>query len=469
MRIIFLILFFGFNTIPSFTQYQLGMRLEKNAGMYGISINPSQNIFNSNKWDIHLGSAGLFVQNNYLYFKETHLLRLFRNRESLIVVDDKLSEKDNVVEVGYVDNVASRFLQARVFVTGPAIGFQFKKNQSIGCFIQLRSGLSATNIPNEFSYDKITKRKHFDPFRASEFGSAGMNWLELGANYAYLKVDKYKNAIGIGANIKYIIGYDMAFGNSLRNYQHAVTGENDFQMESPHLAFGYSGMNDLGKSVHGKGAGIDIGVSYAKNTKNGDFDYKAGVALIDLGFVRFSRDIRTYDFISDSTISVFGKDYQNLTSIDGLQGLSDVFIQNAIGQKKELTTGNKKTILLPFSISVQFDYKLKKSVYIHTLIIQPVSMSDFRIRGVHLISLTPRYETNWYSFSLPVSLIEKRIFNIGLAARLGFLTIGSDNIVSIFSKSNFYGSDIFAGVKFGFGKKDIRKTFKSNIDDCFQF
>jgi hypothetical protein len=62
-----------------------------------------------------------------------------------------------------------------------------------------------------------------------------------------------------------------------------------------------------------------------KIQKNGDFDYKAGVALIDLGFVRFSRDIRTYDFISDSTISVFGKDYQNLTSIDGLQGLSDVF------------------------------------------------------------------------------------------------------------------------------------------------
>ncbi|MBK8053141.1 MAG: hypothetical protein IPK35_07700 [Saprospiraceae bacterium] len=445
------------------------MRLEKNAGMYGVTINPSQNIFNSNKWDIHLGSAGLFVQNNYLYFKETHLWKLFRNRRNLIVVDDKVSVKDNVVEVGYVDNEASRFLQARAFVTGPAIGFQFKKNQTIGCFVQLRSGLSATKIPNEFTYNKITKRKHFDPFRASEFGGAVMNWLELGANYAYLKMDNNKNAIGIGANIKYIIGYDMAYGNSRRSYQHVVTGENDFQMERPHIAFGFSSMNDIGTSVHGKGAGIDFGVSYTKNMKNDDFDYKAGVSLIDLGFVRFSRDIRTYDFISDSTISILGRDYQNLSFEDGLQGLSDVFIQNSIGQKQVLTTGDKKTILLPFSISAQFDYKLKKSVYIHALMIQPVSLSDFRIRGVHLISLTPRYETKWYSVSLPVSLIEKRIFNIGLAARLGILTLGSDNIVSILRKSNFYGSDIFAGIKFGLGNKAAKKTFKSNIDDCFRF
>lgn len=93
--------------------------------------------------------------------------------------------------------------------------------------------------------------------------------------------------------------------------------------------------------------------------KNDDFDYKAGVSLIDLGFVRFSRDIRTYDFISDSTISILGRDYQNLSFEDGLQGLSDVFIQNSIGQKQVLTTGDKKTILLPFSISAQFDYKLK--------------------------------------------------------------------------------------------------------------
>lgn len=91
-----------------------------------------------------------------------------------------------------------------------------------------------------------------------------MNWLELGANYAYLKMDNNKNAIGIGANIKYIIGYDMAYGNSRRSYQHVVTGENDFQMERPHIAFGFSSMNDIGTSVHGKGAGIDFGVSYTK-------------------------------------------------------------------------------------------------------------------------------------------------------------------------------------------------------------
>jgi hypothetical protein len=120
-------------------------------------------------------------------------------------------------------------------------------------------------------------------------------------------------------------------------------------------------------------------------------------------------------------------------------------------------------------MSLQFDYKLKKSIYINALIVQPVTLSDISMHGIHIIALTPRCEERWYSFSLPVSIVEKKAAQIGVAARLGILTLGSDQILSIIRKGNFYGSDIYAGLKLGFGKKDTKDRKRRNDDGCYSF
>jgi hypothetical protein len=456
-------------SFEGYSQYQLGMRLENNSGMYGITINPNQNLFTANKWEIHLGSAGFFLSNNYIFFKETNLSRLIRNRETLRLVDQKLSDKDNVVEVGYSYNSSSRFLQARAFISGPAIAYQIRKNQTLGFFFQARSGLSATNIPNEFSYNKITARKHFEPFKASPFGGAFMNLMEYGINYAVKKEDFYKNSISFGLNLKYLRGYEMLFANSLRTYDHAVIGTNDFSMDRPKMAFGYSSDESIFGQAHGNGGAIDIGISYVKNGKNNDIDYKIGFSLIDLGFVQFNRDITSYRFVTDSTLRVFGKDYENLVASDGIDGVTNLFINNSLAQKGDLSKSNSQRIILPFSMSLQFDYKLKKSIYINALIVQPVTLSDINMHGIHIIALTPRFEERGYSFSLPVSIVEKKAAQIGVAARLGILTLGSDQILSIIRKGNFYGSDIYAGIKLGFGKKDTKDRKRRNDDGCYSF
>lgn len=454
---------------PLCSQYQLGMRLERNAGVYGIILNPTQNVYNPHKWDIQIASTGFFLENNYLFLKETNLSRLMRNRNDLTVVENKTSNRANVFEIGFNDNSASRFFHSKLFFSGPAIGFQYDHNHSFGIYFQARPGLSVTNIPNEFSYRKITNRRRFDPFSASPTSGVFVNLLETGLNYSYTKSYNFSDQISLGINLKYLRGYDMLYASSRRKYNHSIIGPNDFEMARPHIAFGYSALESDYNDLHGHGGGIDVGISYAKNLKKNDYDYKIGISLIDLGTVNFKTGITTYEFISDSTIQIIGKDYETLSPSDEIQDLVNIFLQNSIGNKPELTTGNKQNIMLPFTISAQIDYKIQKSWYVNAVLVQSVSLSDTQLKGVQIVAITPRYEHKWYSVSLPTSLIEVKNFRIGLGARLGYLSLGCDNLLSIFGRSNFYGTDFYAGIKIGFGQRTSGRSKRTSDDDCFTF
>ncbi len=59
----------------------------------------------------------------------------------------------------------------------------------------------------------------------------------------------------------------------------------------------------------------------------------------------------------------------------------------------------------------------------------------------------PRFESRWIDVSLPFSVYEWEEFRVGLAARLAFLTIGTDDLGSILQRSDFNGSDLYFAIK----------------------
>ena len=108
---------------------------------------------------------------------------------------------------------------------------------------------------------------------------------------------------------------------------------------------------------------------------------------------------------------------------------------------------------MPTFASVQFDYNLWASrIYVNATIIQgiPVPKKRFGIRHANSLSLTPRYESFFFDFAIPLSLYEYRYPQMGVSVRLGPITIGSDKIWSWFKTQDLYGADIYVHVKLPF-------------------
>ncbi|HMP29079.1 MAG TPA: hypothetical protein PKD85_05740, partial [Saprospiraceae bacterium] len=141
-----------------FAQHQLGMRLEKNAGINSIAINPA-NILSSNaKWEFHLIGGGLFFENDYFFLRNTSANRLIRQRSDIQLVFDQRSDAPNIFEIDFGRGNQNRFLSTNGYLAGPAVAYKLQEDKSIAIFSQIRSIAGSNKIPGDYSYYHITNR-----------------------------------------------------------------------------------------------------------------------------------------------------------------------------------------------------------------------------------------------------------------------------------------------------------------------
>ena len=90
---------------------------------------------------------------------------------------------------------------------------------------------------------------------------------------------------------------------------------------------------------------------------------------------------------------------------------------------------------------------------------QRISIKSIMAQAENAVTLIPKYEKKWLMFSLPITLYEYQKLRVGMAAKIGFLTLGSDHLLSLVGKSDFRGSSLYAGIKiFPFGDGGSRKS-----------
>jgi hypothetical protein len=88
------------------------------------------------------------------------------------------------------------------------------------------------------------------------------------------------------------------------------------------------------------------------------------------------------------------------------------------------------------------------------------------IYAPNIEALTPRYESRWFMAALPVSLYNKSDLHVGLSLRLGVLTIGSDDLESLFIPGKLAGTDLYMGLRLSNFKWDCKpqKEAKNSAD-----
>jgi hypothetical protein len=207
---------------------------------------------------------------------------------------------------------------------------------------------------------------------------------------------------------------------------------------------------------------VDVGVTYQRlreyhkphyfttfcSQRYEDYIYRIGVALIDIGAVRFKNNARLYSIEDRASY------WNNLTSIKfrSVDQLLDTISYKFYGNDSAAYLSDKFLIWLPSALSIQFDYHWKKHWYVNASLIYGFNLSRNSLSRPSELTITPRYENRWFEASLPISLYDWYLPRIGFALRFYGFTIGTEKLGGFFSMSNFTGLDLYFSIKLFFNK-----------------
>ncbi len=447
-----LIAFCLFFTVATEAQERLGLQLGNHAGVNSLMLNPAGNLYNPLKWDVNIAAAGLFFDNNYSFIRNTSVLNIYKARhDASFELFDQVegSLPPNTYVVDFYNLNRSRYAWANAFVKGPSIAVKLNDKHSFGFFIGARAVAGTQDLPNNFSYHKYQQLPLSSPFQVHPFTGAVLSWMETGLNYA-IKLPSETGDIGFGVNLKYLRAYEGGYVHEMEEFQVTKrTGTSVMMRESRGFyAFTTSNLKSTGiKPVrNGYGMGLDLGM--VKIIGEGeDYKMRIGVSLIDLGFLRYNKNAQAHKVRVDSTVTLVASDYSKFQGIEEFQDLVSFYSEQTMGDPNATFASDQFTLALPGAFGLQLDYALKENLFINATLVQRLRPLGNSSERTNIFAVTPRYESRWLEASVPVVLLNYDQVNIGLALRLGFLTIGSDNLPSLFGQRNFSGTDFYAALK----------------------
>jgi hypothetical protein len=455
MKNFWLILFIYF-PITLFSQEQLGLKLENYAGINGVTLNPASNLTNPLRIDINLVAFGAFIDNNYLFIKNTNTLDLLRNGEDRDFYNAPDFTENNIPQDGYIvdyfNDSRKRHASVLLNVMGPSFAFKIGDQHTVGLFTAVRGAFSTQNIPNEFSYYKYEDIPFNEEFSVTPFSGAVVAWSEIGVNYAY-KIPTADGFLGIGINARYLQGYEALYFENNRTAGYSKTGDNLLAFNGPQLSFGYTTTNldfneDLSLERNGTGFAVDIGANWVYGEDENNYILKLGASLIDFGYINFDKNSREFGVELNIEVDIDGDAYDNLTEGEEIREAVGIFSTQTLGNPVAAFKSPNFRANLPAAFTLQADYSITPNVFVNGTLVQRMPFKNVIPQRGNLLAITPRFEHRWLSASLPLVLYNWQDFRIGLAARLGYLIIGTDNLGSWVGKSDYSGTDIYAGLKF---------------------
>jgi hypothetical protein len=429
------------------------MRLERYAGIYSATINPANTADNPNGWEVSLFTAEAFFDNNYTFLRKTSLQNALRNTDKIVSVEDTSRENPppaDAIFLDYFNGKHKMHAVAQTRVTGPGFSFRFGERNVIGLSMALRSEVSSYKIPGILAYRTISDLPRNQAINIPPAGLAGMVWGEIGAHYSRSNTDSDLHTAW-GISPKFLIGYEGFYTRAQSSFDYT-------QRQGDTVAFGSADWDyalTMGNVTdpdnaklrkQGTGMGLDAGFTWAQTAGDAaeGYAWRLGISLLDLGFVRFRNNAERHHIAFDTLLTVSDADFPSRDNAsEVLQDVSQAFL----GDPAASLRGRSFAIGLPTALSVQFDAQVAKNVYVSGLIVQRAPLLQYSVKRPNTLAVVPRFEHRWGSVSLPVVLDDWQSLRVGLAARLGWLYLGSDNLGSFFQKQKLMGADFYVGLK----------------------
>lgn len=478
-------------------QFFKGLRSSPYGGVTNVGYNPAiaDNRFIA---DVNLFAVGMNVNNNY------------------VGVDRRLLTQSKSLNM---DNFQDQFLKERI--NG--------KNKNVYVGAQIQGPLSfmcswGKNNNNAFAFtyhvNSVTNIANIDEtFARIAYLGAGnkaqqaldyldkgltdananiklLNWVDYGLTYSRVVWETDAHMIKAGGTLKLIQGVaggymyvkDLAY--KWENFDTISVFETEVEYaysEGAISSEGYSAdnINNYAKDLFSfknstPTAAIDLGVIYEWRPDKDKYKYEmdceewwrfdqnryklaAGFSLIDFGAARFKKGEYSRNF----TANIQNWYVDDIKFPDGLQSFDDT-----ISTRFTITDNGKKafTIWLPTRFNFFVDYHIWKGFGVNFMGDVSVNMAPKRNMVNHVTSftLTPKYDHAWFGFYLPVTYDVYGNISMGTSLRMGPLIIGTQDLLSLFAKKNFYNADLHIALKvpIPYGKKRDRDKDKvSNKKD----
>jgi hypothetical protein len=452
----------------SYAQFSLGQLNSNYSGISGSLINPSSMINSKLSADINLFSVHGFVENNYLYFpsRQASFVKLLNGVYDYPLFPKPYGTGNRYVYSYYYDkSLKNAFVNTRIM--GPSFMLTFQDHM-VGLRTGARAMSSTRRLPYDmanFSYYTMDFRpQHNTYFVRDNYDMSTMAWYEVMVTYSTVFNRGKSNLWSAGISAGPLFGYSGAYviGGDTR---YIVYNSDVLNVEQLNCEFGMSLPVDynndeidyLSPAIRGLGWGMDLGITwqyrdkpYQRKIPNNcykkrfeEYEFKVGVSLIDIGYVKFTKNTERHVFenVHNNWIVVNELDYDNIK--DELNDASTLFYGDSTASYR----GDNMKIYLPSTLSVQFDYHVKKNWYVNSTVFIPVVYVSPMIERPSVLALTPRYESRFLEINLPLVLYDYKYPRFGLSVRIDGFTIGSDNLMCFTSSKDFTGADIYVSYR----------------------
>jgi outer membrane protein OmpA-like peptidoglycan-associated protein len=451
-----------FSAITANAQSYMGYIPDNYAGVQGVLFNPASIVDSRFKTDINIFSTSSSLNNDF------YGLSLFDlSKESYDVErDGKRTPLKNNGGIVYSD------------VMGPSFMFNIAPKHSIAIFTRARAVVNATDI-NGLLYDQL--KDGLDD--ASDFNinvgspnTAGHTWGEVGASYAAVLWQSKQHFLKGGLTAKYLVGgvNTYAKGDNVTSEFNQTSNPSTSTLETTGtLTIGSSqdfitGDEDVKFDPNSKGYGADFGLIYEWRPDYESYDLNNATA-VDNNF----KDLNKYKLrfglsITDIGSITYKNSKEEIYNLNKVVSQADLDAADDIDELLDLYTVTSTTFKnvkanLPTVLHLDADWNMYKKFYLN--LNGNLSLVDKSALGktssANTVILTPRYETRWFTFSLPINYMEYSGMQVGTGLRFGPMFIGSSSVITNLLSKESKAADVY----FGFKIPVYQKKFKDRDGD----
>lgn len=420
-------------------QEYIGLRIDNYAGSNGMLFNPALPGSGLLPWDVNILAYGHSFDNNFAYLPD----------QSVIGLGSANSFTPDFYNPGAVKAFGN------VTVQEPSAFLRYG-NFTFGFFTAARSAGSIITGDKEEGFRELTDIQQGQSYTVPTLHSGLLNWAEIGLNGELQVQDSKASTINLALNAKLLLGLD-AYTGQINRPVEFVRHETFTEVSAFDYSYAYTTnlgsnrMTDISNyGINGYGTAIDIGMAYQvksklKRHKDTRYSLKVGVAVVDLGLIHFGKNAATYTLESGTAFTALNSDLDSISDLDEFTKIASRIIYD---NGRESKTGSDFTVFTPAAITLFADNNIGNGFFVSAMMVQRLSMlSDNMIARANLLAITPRFEKEAFAVSLPLVLAEYADLHLGAALRLYFLTIGSDDILSLFTPGDLDGTDLYVSLR----------------------